>query len=63
MKILEEKCKMSISKYNVDMVIGNQLQTRRSTVFIYIPGKEEPIILEKNESKDLEEDIVELIKS
>ena len=34
-KILEQKAKAAIEKYAVDMVVANELKTRRSHVVIY----------------------------
>ena len=63
-EILGQKCLQAIESYSVDMVVGNELHTRRNRVYIYLSGGgKEPKILEKSGSKDLEEDVVELIKS
>ena len=64
-KILESKAKGAIDKYNVDMVMANELKSRRSKVTVYEPkGEPEPLQLMQSEwSEQISELIVDHVRS
>lgn len=64
-KLLETKSKAAIDKYGVDMVMANELKSRRNKVIVYEPkGEPEPLQLMQTEWSDqISELIVDHVRS
>lgn len=64
-KILETKAKGALDKYGVDMVIANELKSRRNKVVVYEPkGEPEPLqLMQTDYSDQISELIVEHIRN